>query len=146
MYGEGRIRRLLRADGFTLIELLIMMVILGILATLSVSAYLGIQTRAENAAAKSSIRAVALVAEAFSIDNVGNKNDVDGRKATVGYEGMTIDLLRANYDGNLAPDLSFKGKPKTDSYCVVYTRGSVNWSAEGPGIGPDSYVENDKCT
>ncbi len=58
---------------------------------------------------------------------------------------MTIDLLRANYDRNLAPDLSFKGKPKTDSYCVVYTRGSVSWSAEGPGIGPDSYVENDKC-
>ena len=143
--GRNRIDSLSRAAGFTLIELLIVMVILGVLMTLAVPSYLGMRDRAVETKAKSSIHEVVVAAEVFSMDNTGDKTDIDGKKNTVGYKGMTIDLLRDNYNQSLSGDLRFKGNPKDDSYCVVYTSGSISWSAAGPNLGPASYFNNAKC-
>jgi prepilin-type N-terminal cleavage/methylation domain-containing protein len=134
-----------RDEGLTLIELLLVLVILGILITVALPSYVGMRDRAANTAAKSEIRAVAVAAEAYAIDNFGDKTDIDGKKSTTGYKGMTIDVLRDNYDASLAADLGFKGNPKNASFCIVYSSGSIRWSAAGPGINGDSYVDNAKC-
>ena len=142
--GRKAVGRLSCAEGFTLIEVLIVMAIFAILMTVAVPSYLSMSDRADDTAAKSSIRAVVLAAEVYAIDNTGDTSDVDGKKNTIGYKGMTIDLLR-DYDQNLSGALTFKGKPKVSSYCVVYKSGSVSWSAAGPNISSDSYVKNAKC-
>ncbi len=121
------------------------MVILGILVVVAAPSYFSMRDRATVAMAKANIRALAIAAEIYAAENVGNKTDADGKKNTTGYKGMTLARLRAKYDASLALHLSFKGAPTQGSYCAVFSSGAVKWSAQGPGINADSYVNNAKC-
>jgi type IV pilus assembly protein PilA len=58
-----------RSSGFTIVELLIVIVVIAILATISIVAYSGIQTRAKTTTAQSNAAAIQKVAEAYYADN-----------------------------------------------------------------------------
>jgi prepilin-type N-terminal cleavage/methylation domain-containing protein len=131
--------------GFTIVELLTVLAILASLFVLTAPSYLGARDRATAATAKSSIRAFAVAAEMFALDNAGAKGDADGKKATSGFKGMTIALLRSRYDPGLPGILSFNGSPKVDNYCVVAKADGQVWSARGPGITADKAKPNGKC-
>ena len=60
--------------GFTLVELLIVIVILGILATVTVFAVTGITTRGKDSACKSDAKTIQTAEEAYSA-NTGNYTD-----------------------------------------------------------------------
>ncbi|MEO7904513.1 MAG: prepilin-type N-terminal cleavage/methylation domain-containing protein [Candidatus Saccharimonadales bacterium] len=55
--------------GFTIVELLIVIVVIGILATITVVAYKGVQQRANIAVAQSDLRAIAAQMELYKADN-----------------------------------------------------------------------------
>jgi prepilin-type N-terminal cleavage/methylation domain-containing protein len=135
-----------RQAGFTLVELLIVVTIVGILSALAVPAYVGLQARAADGAARANIRTAAVAAEAFAMDNIGAKGDADGKAATSGYKGMTIALLRTKYDKGIAATLKVvSGKTTVTQYCLTDTQQGRAWSALGPGLAATSFKGNAKC-
>lgn len=60
-----------RREGFTLIELMIVVVIIGILASMAIPNYIQMQDRAREAKVKSHAHALQLAAEDFAIRNDG---------------------------------------------------------------------------
>jgi prepilin-type N-terminal cleavage/methylation domain-containing protein len=105
--------------GFTLLELVIVMMILAILMTVGVVSYVGFRDHAHVAVAKSNVRAIMPAIESYNADNRG-------------YDNMTLDLLKTNYDQ--AIDLakySLSGVTAT-SFCISSTSAGQTFRKVGP--------------
>lgn len=76
------IRRSRRQDGFTIVEMMIVVLIIGILVAIALPTFLGARTRAEDSAAKASVR-TALSAGRMIFARNGD------------YSGATVAALRA---------------------------------------------------
>jgi prepilin-type N-terminal cleavage/methylation domain-containing protein len=74
--------------GFTIIELLIVIIIIGILVSITVPSFLGLQDRANRGAAMTTVRAASSDIEAYYADN-GT------------FAGISAAVLKASYDETL---------------------------------------------
>jgi prepilin-type N-terminal cleavage/methylation domain-containing protein len=145
------IQRLARDErGFTLMELLIVMVIMGILMSLSMPSYASFKDRANKIAAAASINAVAATIEAYGNDNYpgaptsqdpdwnGTDSVGTGTNADSGYAGLTFTILHNKYDPSLtAADYhwnnGFTPTSTSTDYCVYTTSGQWYAAKRGPG-------------
>lgn len=105
-------------DGFTLIELLVVLVIIGVLLAIAVPSYLGFRDRANDAAAKSNVRAAVPAVEAYYVDNSS-------------YAGMSLAALQA-IDAGVRLNALAAGKQTLNDYCISSTVGGKSWFKGGP--------------
>lgn len=73
--------------GFTIVELLVVIVVIGILATITIVAYTGITTKAKGSKAKQNADTVTSVANAYAADS--NNTGYADRTTLTGYNGLT---------------------------------------------------------
>lgn len=125
----SRTRARLASDeaGFTMIELLNVMVILGILMSISFSTYTTLHSRAEQKSAMANVSAILPAIHEWRGDH-GT------------YLGMTMALLNADYlDGSVDITYYDLGPTLTDTdYCVQYTVPTNDYTAKA--IGPDDTI------
>jgi Tfp pilus assembly protein PilE len=105
--------------GFMLIELFIVFMILAILLTVGVAAYIGFRERAADAAAEANLRAIIPTIEAYYAD----------RRT---YEDMTLDVLEASYDQAIEPSRYSLSGVTTATYCISSTYAGQTWRKAGP--------------
>ena len=113
-------RRIPRGDesGMTLLELLIVIVIIGILLTITVMSSRGFRDRASDASASANVRAALPAVTTYFADNQT-------------YAGMTLTALSA-YDAGLSATLVFSNLSAT-TFCVQDTIGGITAHFSGPG-------------
>jgi len=138
------LRRRLRGEesGATLVELLLALVIMGILMTIAIPAYLTVKDHANRAAATANIRTIIPDILAYAADNVPKGlNDPDGDPTDSGYTGLTFDILQTKYDPSIKPanyfwDNSYTPTPSdATDYCVYTFVGRWYAAKNGPN-GP----------
>jgi general secretion pathway protein G len=117
--GAGtRIAKLRREDGFTLIEILVVLIVIAVLLSIAIPAYVSQRDRANDAVAQADLRVSLPSVEAYFNDN-GT------------YAGMTAAVLRVSYDQGLPESLLIASADDT-TYCAQTTAGGRTWSRGGP--------------
>lgn len=85
-----------RNRGFTIVELLIVIVVIAILASISIVAFTGVQSRAHDAAIKSDVRAIIEVAEIVYADTGWYPYSPENTELTASFNQSSIAKLPAN--------------------------------------------------
>lgn len=102
-----------KQSGFTIVELLIVIVVIGILATVTIIAYSGIQNRAKAASVSSSLSQVSKKLAAQQV--------LDG-----GYPA-TLAIAGINNTDNVSYQYSVNNSSNPQTYCVTATNGNVSY-------------------
>ena len=114
-------------SGFTLIELLVVIIIIAI----AIPSYLSFKDRANKSAAQANIRSLVPSIEAYSADNDAT-TDIDANPATTGYQGMTMNLLKTNYDQAIQVAAFTVSNLAVADYCVQTSKGGWTAWKRGP--------------
>jgi type IV pilus assembly protein PilA len=108
-------------DGFTIIELLIVVIIIGILVSITVPAFMGLQDRANKSAAMTAVRAASSDIEAYYADN-GT------------FAGISADVLKSDYDETLDTTSLYVHSTGTNDVSFIACSVSSGWY--GYKLGP----------
>lgn len=102
-------------QGFTLIELMIVMVIMGVLATIGVGSFISSQKKSRDAKRKSELRQVAQALEAYYNDNSAypTGNTTDGRIKVCDATGENGGALECTWGTS-----PFKSSSNTTTYMI----------------------------
>ena len=148
-----RVQRRLRAEeGFSLIELMMVLLIMGILLTITVPSYLSFKDRAAKTAAKADVGQAMRSVMSYGADNFPNaSSDPDLGKTNgttdAGYYNIDLVLLSTKYDSSIStvPGMPFVINPSgwngdvtsTTDFCMTATVGRWIAVQHGPGSPVD---------
>ena len=121
-----------RRDGFTLIELMIVVVIIGILATVAVGRFEKVKRRGQVAAVQSDLRNLSVAQESYHTENIiytANLADLDFSQTS----GVTITVNEATAQGWGATAVH---AGDATIQCGIYV-GSANPSSGTPAASPE---------
>lgn len=122
-----------KQSGFTIVELLIVIVIIGILAGLVITTFVGIQARGRDSERQTDIKAIQGQLEAYYANNGGYPAIADLNSGTWrSANKFTLDI-KALADPKTATTQSVVGTATTDRY--LYTT-SVNGTASTTCVSP----------
>ncbi len=122
-------------NGFTIVELLIVIVVIGILATITIVSYNGIQQRSKNAQISTVLQTYVKALRLYEIDN--------GKFPGAGYAGMNTPCLGTGYTGQICSNVGtraesstfnalldpyLKSTPATPTDTVLTNNGNAWWS------------------
>lgn len=115
-------------SGFTIIELLIVIIVIGILATLVIVTYNGIQQKARNTERKTDINAIQGQIEAYFAQNgkyptLANLNNTDNWRTT-NLKGLDPAALQD--PSNTGNSQTLVAAPATDSYAYAVAPADCN--------------------
>jgi prepilin-type N-terminal cleavage/methylation domain-containing protein len=135
--------RLTGEKGFTLVELIIVLLILGILLTIAVPAYLSFKDRSYKTAAKADVAQVLRSVISYGSDNFPNStNDPDASTTDSGYLGLDLGPIATKYDASVSttPGVPYVINPagftsSATDFCVTAVSGRWIAVQHGPGGG-----------
>ena len=122
MVSRLRHRLVPEEHGFTVLELAIVIVIVGVLLTVSVVGLLGFRGRSSDTVAKANVRAIVPAIASYYSDHRA-------------YDNMTLGVLAASYDQGIDPSRYSLSGLSSSSFCVSSTLGGQTWRKVGPA-GP----------
>lgn len=108
--------------GFTLIELLIVVLFIGILATIAIAGYPYMREKAGDAAAKSDLKNAAIFQETYYDDNKTYADQAELDAALTGSENVTLTVLSADMSGY---ELSANHGASSSTFCLSSADGAV---------------------
>ncbi len=110
------------SDGFTIVELLVIILIIGILATIAIASYPQMRVKAANAAAKSDLKNAAHFQETYfaTNDTYADQAIVDAEFSTT--ENVTLSVLEADANGY---EMSATHSASLETFCLSSEVGAV---------------------
>jgi prepilin-type N-terminal cleavage/methylation domain-containing protein len=139
----AQLRRRLQGDesGFTLVELTIVLLILGILMTIAVPAYMSFKDKAAKTAAKADVAQAQRAVISYGADNYPNApNDPNADPTDSGYTAIDLNKLSTKYDASIS---TVSGAPyvinplgfvaSSTDFCLTATVGRWIAVQHGPG-------------
>ena len=127
-------------SGFTLVELLVVMLVLGLLASIAIPAFFNQKVKAQDTQAKSAVKAGQIALETYATDHNGlytgatrtllHKIDPTIPTATSGHNALRVLTVGAhNYTVTVRSDGG------TDFSIARSTLGTLSYACSKPGIG-----------
>lgn len=111
-----------RNAGFSMIELLIVILVIGVLATIALASYPYMREKAGDAAAKSDLKNAAIFQEDYYGDNQTYADQTALDAAFAESENVTVSVLSAGIGGY---EMSANHAASTSTFCLSSANGAV---------------------
>jgi type II secretion system protein G len=128
-----------RRRGFTILELLVVITVIGILASIVIVSYQGIQERSRDAERDSDIVLMKTALEKYYADNSQFPSVCAGGVNNASCPAAFLAGDLGPYIQNMPEDPTYAGNPNADYW---YTRGGTNGNAYGIRV---TYEEREQC-
>lgn len=111
-----------RRDGFTIVELMVIVLLIGVLATIAIASYPQMRVKAANAAAKSDLKNAAHFQETYFATNDAYADQAIVDSQLTLTENVTLIVITADGSGY---EMSTSHTSSPETFCLSSTIGAV---------------------